>query len=106
MGSGFFNFNDPPDRTPLMTGVVEIDYIFAVTVSQKERRGTTLIRYRKIVPQIGTVLSWLSAQPGAEFIRMSGSGATCFALFASEEARDRAADAVPREWWRLATTLR
>ena len=60
----------------------------------------------KIVPQIGTVLSWLSAQPGAEFIRMSGSGATCFALFASEEARDRAADAVPREWWRLATTLR
>jgi 4-diphosphocytidyl-2-C-methyl-D-erythritol kinase len=37
---------------------------------------------------------------------MSGSGATCFALFESEEARDSAADAVPREWWRLATFLR
>ena len=35
-----------------------------------------------------------------------GSGATCFALFDSEEARDAAADAVPREWWRLATFLR
>jgi 4-diphosphocytidyl-2-C-methyl-D-erythritol kinase len=59
-----------------------------------------------LVPQIETVLAWLSAQPGAEFIRMSGSGASCFALFDSEQSRDAAADRVPREWWRLATTLR
>ena len=59
-----------------------------------------------LVPQIESVLAWLSAQPGAELVRMSGSGATCFALFESEEARDSAADAVPREWWRLATFLR
>ena len=60
----------------------------------------------ELVPLIGTVLSWLSAQPGAEFVRMSGSGATCFALFESEEDRDRAVEAVPREWWRLPTNLR
>jgi 4-diphosphocytidyl-2-C-methyl-D-erythritol kinase len=59
-----------------------------------------------LVPQIGTVLAWLSAQEGAWFVRMSGSGATCFALFEREEARDSAAEAVPREWWRLATFLR
>jgi 4-diphosphocytidyl-2-C-methyl-D-erythritol kinase len=59
-----------------------------------------------LVPQIETVLAWLSAQPGAEFIRMSGSGASCFAFFVSEELRDAVADGVPREWWRLATTLR
>lgn len=59
-----------------------------------------------LVPQIGTVLAWLTAQPGASFVRMSGSGATCFALFDTEQARDLAADAVPREWWRLATFLR
>jgi 4-diphosphocytidyl-2-C-methyl-D-erythritol kinase len=59
-----------------------------------------------LAPQIGAVLGWLSAQPGATFVRMSGSGATCFALFESDEARDSAADAVPREWWRLATFLR
>ena len=59
-----------------------------------------------LVPQIETVLAWLSAQPGASFVRMSGSGATCFALFDSEDARDSAAEAVPREWWRLATFLR
>jgi len=61
---------------------------------------------KALVPQIETVLAWLSVQPGAEVARMSGSGATCFALFESEAARDFAADNVPREWWRLATFLR
>ncbi|HYX48003.1 MAG TPA: 4-(cytidine 5'-diphospho)-2-C-methyl-D-erythritol kinase [Sphingomicrobium sp.] len=59
-----------------------------------------------LVPQIGSVLAWLSAQGGASFVRMSGSGATCFALFDSEQSRDMAAVAVPREWWHLATFLR
>jgi 4-diphosphocytidyl-2-C-methyl-D-erythritol kinase len=59
-----------------------------------------------LVPQIETVLAWLSSQDGSAFVRMSGSGATCFALFDGDEARDRAAEAVPREWWHLATRLR
>ena len=59
-----------------------------------------------LAPQIKAVEAWLGLQSGATFVRMSGSGATCFALFDSEEARDAAADAVPREWWRLATFLR
>ena len=61
---------------------------------------------RSIVPAIGDVLDWLGEQYGAEFVRMSGSGATCFALFESESARDHAAASVPREWWHLATSLR
>jgi 4-diphosphocytidyl-2-C-methyl-D-erythritol kinase len=61
---------------------------------------------KRLVPQIETVLAWLSLQPGATFVRMSGSGATCFAIFDDEPARDAAADRVPREWWRLATYLR
>jgi 4-diphosphocytidyl-2-C-methyl-D-erythritol kinase len=60
----------------------------------------------ELVPQIGGILAWLSAQGGAECVRMSGSGATCFALFRSEAERDKAEVAVPREWWRLATRLR
>ena len=58
------------------------------------------------VPLIGAVLAWLSIQPGVQVARMSGSGATCFALFDSEQARDQAEVAVPREWWRLASFLR
>ena len=61
---------------------------------------------KSLVPQIDLILAWLEAQPGASFVRMSGSGATCFALFDDEPARDSAASAVPREWWHLATRLR
>ncbi len=59
-----------------------------------------------LVPGIGQVLDWLRVQPGAGLTRMSGSGATCFALFYDEAARDGAAAAVPERWWHLATHLR
>jgi 4-diphosphocytidyl-2-C-methyl-D-erythritol kinase len=61
---------------------------------------------RSIVPAIGDVLDWLSQQHGGEFARMSGSGATCFALFDDEAARDAAAARCPEAWWHLATYLR
>lgn len=59
-----------------------------------------------LVPQIGGVLDWLRDQRGAHFVRMSGSGATCFALFDGEEDRDSAAASVPADWWHLASVLR
>jgi 4-diphosphocytidyl-2-C-methyl-D-erythritol kinase len=59
-----------------------------------------------LVPQIGDVLAWLRARAGVQFVRMSGSGATCFALFDNEVARDAAAAHVPPHWWHLATHLR
>jgi len=59
-----------------------------------------------LVPQIETVLAFLGTRPGATFVRMSGSGATCFAMFENDGARDHAAASVPREWWHLATSLR
>jgi 4-diphosphocytidyl-2-C-methyl-D-erythritol kinase len=61
---------------------------------------------RQLVPAIGEVLDWLREQEGANFVRMSGSGATCFGLFDGEEARDAAAAACPSNWWHLATFLR
>jgi 4-diphosphocytidyl-2-C-methyl-D-erythritol kinase len=61
---------------------------------------------KALVPQIDAVLAWFGTRPGAILTRMSGSGATCFALFDSQQARDDAAHHVPREWWRLATFLR
>jgi 4-diphosphocytidyl-2-C-methyl-D-erythritol kinase len=61
---------------------------------------------RSLVPAIGEVLDWLRGQDGATFVRMSGSGATCFAMYGDGEARDAAAGACPAEWWHLATFLR
>jgi 4-diphosphocytidyl-2-C-methyl-D-erythritol kinase len=60
----------------------------------------------EIAPVIAEVLALLRRQQGVTMAGMSGSGATCFALFETAEARDRAGDAVPNPWWRLASRLR
>lgn len=64
---------------------------------------------RSLAPEIGDLLALLNVQPGATLVRMSGSGATCYACFESEVTRDAAAAAVTAaqpEWWTLATRLR
>jgi 4-diphosphocytidyl-2-C-methyl-D-erythritol kinase len=53
-----------------------------------------------LAPAIGEVLAALRALPGGLLARMSGSGATCFALFADAAAAAAAARAVARPgWW-------
>ena len=56
-------------------------------------------------PVIADVLQALEGQ-GARLARMSGSGATCFGIFADPGAADRAAAALARNgWWAVATEL-
>ena len=62
----------------------------------------------EICPMVGEVLELL-LQTGAWLVRMSGSGATCFALFETAAQRDSASAAVASarpEWWQLAGQLR
>ena len=62
----------------------------------------------RLLPQIQDVLALLAAQDGCALARMSGSGATCFGLFATPVARDLAAAAIGRArpgWWLAASTI-
>ncbi|KPF75176.1 4-diphosphocytidyl-2C-methyl-D-erythritol kinase [alpha proteobacterium AAP81b] len=60
-----------------------------------------------IAPVIGDVLGALERAGGASLVRMSGSGATCFALYPDRTARDAAAAAIRSQgWWQAATILR
>jgi 4-diphosphocytidyl-2-C-methyl-D-erythritol kinase len=57
---------------------------------------------RALQPVIGEVLDALAALPGVCLARMSGSGATCFALFDDDEACARGAamlQAASMGWW-------
>ena len=59
-------------------------------------------------PAVGEVLAALHAAPGSVLARMSGSGATCFALFGSHEEAVAAAQRLKREratWWVQATMI-
>ena len=63
---------------------------------------------RALAPVIGDVLAILAAQSGVRLARMSGSGATCFALFDTVGAAADAADAIIRHhprWWAVATRI-
>lgn len=60
----------------------------------------------EVAPVIGEVLELLAAQSGVRLARMSGSGATCFALFGSEGDCAAAAQALARpDWWIQPTRL-
>jgi 4-diphosphocytidyl-2-C-methyl-D-erythritol kinase len=55
-----------------------------------------------LAPVIGEVLAALPALPGALLARMSGSGATCFAIFADDDCSERAARMLKQthpDWW-------
>ena len=63
---------------------------------------------RSLVPAVGTVLDALAGLDGCRLARMSGSGATCFALFTDAASAARAARRLRRArpgWWITATRL-
>lgn len=98
-------------RTPLSTGPVFAGWdrvdrgaldVADLTGARNDLEPPALA----LVPAIGDVLSALRAQPGVTLARMSGSGATCFALFDDDAARDAAAGAMNPDWWTMATRIK
>ena len=92
-----FSAWDGADRGPMPSGPASI--IALGGHNDLERAAVA------IVPQIAEVLGALE-DSGATLARMSGSGATCFALYPDEAVRDAAADALPPGWWRMTGKLR
>jgi 4-diphosphocytidyl-2-C-methyl-D-erythritol kinase len=63
---------------------------------------------RAIAPEVGEVLGEIAGMPGALLTRMSGSGATCFAIFESDREITAAADRLAARhpgWWIRKTTI-
>jgi 4-diphosphocytidyl-2-C-methyl-D-erythritol kinase len=63
---------------------------------------------RRLQPVIGEVLAAISDLAGALLVRMSGSGATCFGIFADEDCCRRAAESLRQshpDWWVAPTTV-
>jgi 4-diphosphocytidyl-2-C-methyl-D-erythritol kinase len=72
----------------------------------RERRNDLEAPARFLAPEIDPVLSALKAQAGCLLSRLSGSGATCFGLFASQREAEFAARNISRaypKWWVAAT---
>jgi 4-diphosphocytidyl-2-C-methyl-D-erythritol kinase len=80
------------------------DWIAALKLVPNDLEAPAL----RVQPAIGEVLASLRASEGVLLARMSGSGATCFALFANASEADRAAQNIRTaypQWWVHAGTL-
>jgi 4-diphosphocytidyl-2-C-methyl-D-erythritol kinase len=91
---------DGVDRGPLPEG--------PASVIAREGRNDLEMPATSLCPPIAGVLAALR-ETDAELVRMSGSGATCLALFrrhdVMREAAEKLASAHP-EWWQLHGELR
>jgi 4-diphosphocytidyl-2-C-methyl-D-erythritol kinase len=92
---GDFTVTSRPDPAELATPA-------GLAAALSARRNDLQPPAVRLAPVIGQVLSALRAAPGALFAAMSGSGATCFALFDGEAPARKAAAELALEapgWW-------
>jgi 4-diphosphocytidyl-2-C-methyl-D-erythritol kinase len=80
------------------------DWVEALAASSNDLEAPAM----RVQPVIGKVIAALNATNGAWLARMSGSGATCFAIYENTAEAGRAAEKLRRDhpgWWVHAGTL-
>ena len=100
-----------PLAAPPRHGAEKLDFQgdFARLLDYARPRGNDLeAPAARLTPEIREVLAALVTLQGVRIARLSGSGATCFALFATEAEAQRATAQLAAEhpaWWIAATKL-
>jgi 4-diphosphocytidyl-2-C-methyl-D-erythritol kinase len=97
-GAGQFGSSMPLERRP--------DSAADLAILLRARRNDLEAPARFLAPEIDPVLAALKVQNGCLLARLSGSGATCFGLFAEKRDADFAARNLSRaypRWWTTAT---
>jgi len=80
----------------------------ALAAMLAERSNDLTAAATELAPDISVVLAALEDQPDILLARLSGSGATCFGLFAMEESARAAAQAISGghpEWWIISAKI-
>jgi 4-diphosphocytidyl-2-C-methyl-D-erythritol kinase len=91
------------DRWPDGEASLE-DWVEALAASSNDLEAPAM----RVQPVISEVIAALNATNGAWLARMSGSGATCFAIYENTAEAGRAAEKLRRDhpaWWVYAGTL-
>ena len=96
--------DNPPMPSPPPAGLTVTQAIGWIAAQRNDLQAPAIA----LAPEIGDLLACLADLPGARLARMSGSGATCFALFddfgSAETAASRLRARDPA-WWVAPTVL-
>ena len=99
----------PLEAPPQGTAPLDFSGDFDKLLDYVSPRGNDLEAVAmKLVPEVGDVLAALRTLENARVVRLSGSGPTCFAVFATPRQALRAATALvdsQPDWWIAASTL-
>jgi 4-diphosphocytidyl-2-C-methyl-D-erythritol kinase len=82
--------------------------VVALVAALKDRDNDLYAPALKLMPEIDEIITALEQKDGCMLARMSGSGATCFGLFADEKSASAAADLLRARhphWWIEASYL-
>jgi len=93
----------PLGASPADTPPLDFAGDFDRLIEYASRYGNDLEQVAiRLAPEVGNVLAALSDLVGARLARLSGSGATCFAVFATPREAHRAATILAQrepDWW-------
>jgi 4-diphosphocytidyl-2-C-methyl-D-erythritol kinase len=93
------DFSAVPEAAPAWSDLASFAQVLA-------RRGNDLTEAAvSLRPIVGEAIDILRRSEGAHYAAMSGSGATCFALYATLGEAQQAAVHLPAAWWHHAGTL-
>ncbi|MGH1464378.1 MAG: 4-(cytidine 5'-diphospho)-2-C-methyl-D-erythritol kinase [Cognatishimia sp.] len=90
------------DNPPMQARLPKFATLSEFIVWLKEQRNDLQEPALQTAPVIADVLTSLSSLPGCALARMSGSGATCFALFTDHKRMQQAAQKLQQaqpDWW-------
>jgi len=97
------------DNPPLPDHFPNFPTVAALAAFLRQNRNDLEPAATALAPEIATVSQALTAQKGCLLSRMSGSGATCFGLFATQTEAQQAANALQAAqpgWWIAAAKMR
>jgi 4-diphosphocytidyl-2-C-methyl-D-erythritol kinase len=90
------------ENVPMVNDLPDFDGVCGFADWLTLQRNDLEIYARQICPAIGDVLDYLRTLDGCLLARMSGSGATCFAIFGTPQIAQSNAKAIQRDhkgWW-------
>ena len=99
----------PPGSSQTASTPLDFEGSFEELIAYASTRNNDLEPVaRRLAPEVDQVLSALAILDGARLVRLSGSGATCFAVFATPREALRAATLLAEDqpdWWIVASML-